>query len=153
MFTLPAEMGTWTVNSLEMHWSGAKPLNMEVLWSAPPWEHENLYMPEVDGSLPRDPVQVEAVHTVHYVLSGFVLANGDPASDSLAGFRSNYEQLRTRCGTPTSWSGSSVASQIAKGATTRSANIQPFLSPFPDRGRGSVIEVDVMVVVPAGAFA
>lgn len=152
MLVWPSEMGTWTINSLSMIWAGAKPLNLELLWSAAPWEDENLEMPGVAGSLPRDPVAVQQVHVLRYALSGLVMADGSVAADPLAGFRSNYGQLQTRAGTPATWGASTITSTIAKGSTSRTAAIQPFLQQFPDGARGSVIEVDLRVVIPAGAF-
>lgn len=147
----PTEMGTWTWNGQSLIWPGAQPLDLEQLWSSAETESDNLEMPEVDGRLPRDVLVVEQEITVHYLLSGLRLPNGNTASNPAQGIAANYAQLVARVGKPSTWptrKGVQTSVLRADGVTV-SGLAQGYVTRLGDR-EGSACRCAVVVTIPAG---
>lgn len=158
----PSVMGSWTLDGKSMIWAGAEPQDLEQLWLPAPLLHDNVEQSGVQGRLARMPVEDEAVYDIHYLLSGFVMADGSPASSTFEGFRSNYKQLAERVGTPDQdaspstarWTGEGRTSIVTPfGEASKTALVQPTISSFDraaGKAGGSHLPVTVTVVVPRG---
>lgn len=148
----PTEMGGLKHGASSLIWGGAEPLDLQRLWGAAELETDNHRHPGVDGSLPRRALKVERTVELKYLLNTTVLANGTPTSNPAAGAWSNHQQLISRVGDPSTWSGDATTLTLTdpQGGTW-TADVQMWVSPLGVE-RGGGVPVTLTIVIPAGEF-
>lgn len=146
------DMGDWIVNGFGMITPAMKPLNLELLWSAPELDDDNVSLDGVDGTLERDPFEAQAVHAILMQLVGDVTHAGGSTASLKAGTAANYFEVRDAL-RKSAWPRSTSCDTTVDcpHGVTVGGPVQVQVGPLGPDG-GPVSRFTVTVTIPAGAL-
>lgn len=148
-----ADMGAWTLNGFNMITPAMKPMNLELLWSFPGPTGESVVMPGVDGVVPVEWFNGEAVHPIVMQLAGDVSHAGSATASNGAGLAANYAAVAFAL-RRAAWGGITCSTTVTRpDGVVLTGPVQVAVGPLGPETGGRIAKFMVTVTVPAGGLA